>query len=146
MPQTLAGLRAKLEKWLREPVDPDLANDAINDAVKSLWGSLVQANVGEYVSRQPADLLNDDDPIPFDEIECLEFLKYYALAPLALSIHETDQAIGWERKAEGESPRPSIPGGLRQAAILEVLAKSRRQERISQFNAVGDPYRGPGRV
>jgi hypothetical protein len=131
----LETMRASLARWLLEPVDDDMANEAINDAIQSLWQSIRQANIGDYLSLQPARLVDNEDIIPFDDIAAsVEFIRCYALAPLSLAIHENDQAIAWESKAEKK----------RAEVLLEILQKSKRQESIKPYqplNAVTDKNR-----
>ena len=137
---TVADIRAKIDRWMLEPVDPDLAIDTINAAIESLWGSLLEADVGDKISRQPYLLTADTDIIPFDEYSAGEFLVCYCLVPLCNLIHEYPQAAMWEARAEGASPRPAVPGGLRQAAIKEVLQKSIRQSHITPYQPSGNRF------
>jgi hypothetical protein len=42
-------MKASVEKWLRESVDPDLCGDAINDAIESLWESLILVQLSLFM-------------------------------------------------------------------------------------------------
>ena len=126
---TMESMRASLERWILEPVDSDMATESINDAIQSLWKSLIEANVGDYISRQPERLTEDESLIPFDEISASEeFIRWYALSQICIPIREYDQAKIWAEKAEGK----------RREVILEVLQKSPRQESITAYQ----PYDG----
>ncbi len=134
MAETVESMIASMQRYLKEPIDEDLAKDVLNDAVASLWGSLVDANIGDYISQQPLKLTATGDPIPFDEFAAaVEFIRCYSMAPLCVSIHEHDQAAIWEAKAEKK----------RSAAILEVLHKSPRQTHVTRFDPTKSVSRNP---
>jgi hypothetical protein len=120
---TLILMRTMLLPWLRKNPGKQLMNDAINEAIQSLWNSLVTADAGQYLSRQPDTLLNDSDPIPFDDLTCMEFLKCYALAPLSIANKAFDDATAWQGRAELK----------RTEVIMEVLQKSIRQENLTIY-------------
>jgi hypothetical protein len=125
MAETVESMRAMIERAMKEPVDEDDALDAINDAVNSLWQSIVDANIGDFISRAPEKLTADADPIPFDEFNnSTEFIKDYAISQLFIPLHEWDQVKVWETKAARK----------RSELILEVLHKSPRQERVTAYN------------
>lgn len=42
-------MRASVQKWMRESVDIDLGNEAINDAVESLWNSLMRVSLSLFM-------------------------------------------------------------------------------------------------
>lgn len=124
--KTLEGMRADIGRWVRESVSEEIANSAINDAIMSLWQSLILANVGSYISRKPTVLTDDDELIPFDELGALQFITYWSVHLLLLSVYEFDAAKAWESKAET----------ARTQALQEVLQSSRREEKIEFY----DPY------
>lgn len=123
---TLESVRADVARWVREGVSEELANDAINDSIESLWQSLILANVGTYLSRKPTRLTSDTDEIPFDELACLAFIKYWSISLVLLGVFEFDAAAAWEKRAEK----------VRLQALQEILQSSRREEKIEQY----DPY------
>jgi len=126
----LEMMRADCVRWLREGVSVEIANDAINDGIESLWQSLITANVGEYISRKPARLTGNDEFIPFDELSALRFIRYYTISFLFLSVFEFDASAEWMRRAEM----------ARLQAVQEVRQSSRRDETITAYDpfALGD--------
>jgi len=119
-------MKADVIRWVREPVSDELATDAINDAIESLWQSLILANVGSYLSRKPERLTVDGEEIPFEELGCLAFIRYWAISLLLLSVFEFDAAEHWRDRAEQ----------ARLQALQEVLQASRREESVEYY----DPY------
>jgi hypothetical protein len=49
MAETLGSMKARVVRWARETIDDDLAADAVNDAIESLWLALVQVNLSSFV-------------------------------------------------------------------------------------------------
>ena len=132
--ETLESMRLSIERKFKESLDPDEVLDAINDAITSLWCSLVDANIGDYISQKPDKLQDDGDVIPFEEIaSSVEFIRCYALAPLTFSIHEYEQASAYEAKAEKK----------RSEIILEVLHASPRQTHVARFDSSKSARRFP---
>jgi hypothetical protein len=127
---TLEEMRAKVQQKFKEPIDVDETNDNINEAIGSLWASLILVNPGEYLARRPVKLSDDDAILPYDEIISSEgFIEHYCLTHAALAVYEYDSSSAWEKHSEE----------LRMAAIMEAKANMPRQTNIT-------PYRpsGPG--
>lgn len=47
---TMGEMVARVTRWARERVDPDMAADAINDACQSLWKSVSLASLSRFIS------------------------------------------------------------------------------------------------
>lgn len=47
---TLGEMSARVTRWARERVDTDMVNDAINDAIQSLWKSASLATLSRFIS------------------------------------------------------------------------------------------------
>lgn len=47
---TLGEMSARVVRWARERVDTDMVNDAINDAIQSLWKSASLATLSRFIS------------------------------------------------------------------------------------------------
>lgn len=47
---TLGEMRARINRWARESLDRDVVTDAVNDAISSLWQSVIQASLSRFVS------------------------------------------------------------------------------------------------
>lgn len=47
---TLGEMNARVTRWARERVDTDMVNDAINDAIQSLWKSVSLATLSRFIS------------------------------------------------------------------------------------------------
>lgn len=47
---TLGEMSARITRWARERLDPDVVNDAINDAIESLWQSVSLATLSRFIS------------------------------------------------------------------------------------------------
>jgi hypothetical protein len=124
MRETLGSIRAKIIRKMKETPDVDSATDAINFGVVSLWHTLIQANVGEYVNRQPVALTLDSDYVPYDEPSAEEFLVNYALGSLRNDVHEYDQSDRNYTQAER----------LRAYVISETVLKTPRQTDIEPFD------------
>jgi hypothetical protein len=45
----LGSLMAKLDVWFREPINPIIKQDAINDGIESLWETLMQIKLSDFV-------------------------------------------------------------------------------------------------
>jgi hypothetical protein len=118
-------MRAEIIRWVKGRVSVEIGNDAINDAIESLWQSLILANVGTYLAQKPARLAEDTDLIPFEELSCGRFIKEWAIHLLLLSVFEFDASQVWEGKAEKS----------RLQALQEVLQSSRREESIEPYSA-----------
>lgn len=125
---TLEEMRAQVQNALHEPVDEDECNGNINGAIRSLWGSLILVNPGEYLSRQPVKLTDNADILPFDEIaNSEEFIQHYALTHMTLSVYEYQSSDAWERHAEE----------MRLACQLEVKQKMPQQNTIKPYQPSG---------
>ncbi|HDY64690.1 MAG TPA: hypothetical protein ENH84_00455 [Phycisphaerae bacterium] len=46
---SLGSMKAEVTRWLRETIDPDLCKEAINDAVESLWQSLILVQLSNFM-------------------------------------------------------------------------------------------------
>lgn len=46
---TLGSMKASVVKWIREPMEDDLVREAINDAIESLWLSIVQYQMELFI-------------------------------------------------------------------------------------------------
>jgi hypothetical protein len=123
--ETLESMRLSLERKFKEGLDPEEALDAINEAIASLWRALVDANIGDYISQKPDNLVDDEDVLPFSEIASApEFIRCYALSTIALSVDEFDQAAAYKSRADDK----------RSDIILEVLHASPRQTHVKRFD------------
>jgi hypothetical protein len=128
---TLEGMRANIQRLFKEPIDDDELNGHINEGYGSLWGSLILVNPGEYLSRKPIKLTNNDDILPFDEISASEgFVEHYALTHLSLSVHEYAAADKWEGHV----------AEMRLAAILEAKQMMQLQETVTPFRPRGSNF------
>lgn len=42
-------MKVSLSTWAREPVDPDIATDALNDGIECIWSRVVEAQIAQFV-------------------------------------------------------------------------------------------------
>lgn len=123
MATTFDEMRDLVDELLNEDPDTTARDNAINDAVGSLWLALAKANPQKYLYQKPDKLTADDDEIPFDDLGPDGYVKYSAAQLLCLKIYEYDAAASWAEQA-----------GIELEGIISIALLSKdRQETITPF-------------
>lgn len=55
-PNTMAAKKAEVTRYHKETEDPDLLTDAINDAIESLWRSILLVSLGQFLGGPVTNL------------------------------------------------------------------------------------------
>ena len=131
--ETLESMRARVLRWVREGIEQEIVDDAINDALKYLYQKFLAYNVGKYIAEKPVELIDDGDILPFqDEIDCMPFIRYHALSLICQSIYESEAAAGWQSRASDSLSQ----------CLQEVLENTDRPASIEAYN----PYNQLGAI
>jgi len=120
---TFAELQALVDAKLNETPDSTKRNDAINDAVESLWKELCKVDPEKYLSEKPDTLTLDADVVPFDDLGAEGYLKYAAVSELYGGIYEWDAAAYWDSRSKDKL-----------AGIINFVIRSmKRQKSVSPY-------------
>lgn len=58
-------MNARVVRWARERLDSDMVNDAINDAIESLWRSITLSSLSRFISSPiPVDIIANATSFP----------------------------------------------------------------------------------
>jgi hypothetical protein len=108
---------------LKETPDSDDRNKAINNALLNLWTELIKFNAEKYLSEKPGTLVNDDDPLPWDELEIDDYIVHRAAARLYGDRYEYDAQNEMNNEADDAL-----------VAIITIVIQTRdRQRYITPF-------------
>jgi hypothetical protein len=127
---TFAELQALVDAKLNESPDSTKRNDAINDAVDTLWKELCRIDPETYLSLKPDTLALDADIVPFTDLSPDGYLKYSAVSELYGGIYEWDAAAYWDGLAQNEL------SGIKSLVVRNM----KRQDKVTQYRTQDHGY------